>query len=153
MEAGQQARTTRFVKTSGAELSFDEATYKRAEDLAGLKGYVTNITANVMPANEIISSYHDLWHVEQSFRMSTSDLAARPIFHRRLDSIEAHLTIVFTALAIAHDLQTRTGWSINKLVKALRPLRHVTTSINEHPIQATPTIPADTQEILKLAGH
>ena len=106
-----------------------------------------------MPASEVITSYHDLWHVEQSFRMSKNDLAARPIFHRRLDSIEAHLTIVFTALAIARDLQTRTGWSINKLVKTLRPLRHVTISINGHPIQAAPVIPADIQEILKLAGH
>lgn len=153
VEDGKQTRKTRFVKTSGAELSFDEATYKRAEDLAGLKGYVTNITAEVMPASEVITSYHDLWHVEQSFRMSKNDLAARPIFHRRLDSIEAHLTIVFTALAIARDLQTRTGWSINKLVKTLRPLRHVAISINGHPIQAAPVIPADIQEILKLAGH
>ena len=35
-----------------------------------------------MPAGEVISSYHDLWHVEQSFRMSKTDLRARPMFHR-----------------------------------------------------------------------
>ena len=33
-----------------------------------------------MPATEVITSYHDLWHVEQSFRMSKTDLAARPMF-------------------------------------------------------------------------
>ncbi|MFV0407002.1 MAG: hypothetical protein ACK5LN_09310 [Propioniciclava sp.] len=38
----------------------------------------------------IIASHHDLWHVEQSFRMSESDLAARPIYHYLKDSIEAH---------------------------------------------------------------
>ena len=32
----------------------------------------------VMPAAEVITSYHDLWHVEQSFRMSKTDLAAGP---------------------------------------------------------------------------
>lgn len=46
----------------------------------------------------MIASYHDLWQVEQSFRMSTSDLAARPMSARTRDTIEAHLTIVFTAL-------------------------------------------------------
>jgi hypothetical protein len=33
-----------------------------------------------MPAREVIASYHDLWNVEASFRMSKTDLKARPIF-------------------------------------------------------------------------
>ena len=37
---------------------------------------------------------------------------ARPIFHRTRDAIEAHLTIVFTALAVAHAIQGRTGLPI-----------------------------------------
>jgi hypothetical protein len=61
------------------------------------------------PAAEIIAKYHDLWHVERSFRMSKSDLRARPMFHRTRDAIEAHLTIVFTALAVAHNIQERSG--------------------------------------------
>ena len=54
-----------------------------------------------MPAGEVIASYHELWHVEASFRMSKSDLRARPIFHHTRDAIEAHLTIVFAALGVA----------------------------------------------------
>jgi hypothetical protein len=42
--------------------------------LVGLKGYVTNVPVTVMPAAEVIARYHDLWHVEKSFRMSKSDL-------------------------------------------------------------------------------
>src|SRR5699024_4393541 len=117
------AKKARFVKTSGQHASLDTASLDRARGLVGLKGYVTNITAPVMPAAEVISSYHDLWHVEQSFRMSKSDLAARPIFHRSRDAIEAHLTIVFAALAIARDLQARSGVSLKKIIHALRPLR------------------------------
>lgn len=86
VEASKQARKTRFVKTSGAELSFDEERYKRAENLVGLKGYVTIITAEVTPANEVISCHHDRWHVEQSFRMSKHDLAACPIYHHTRDA-------------------------------------------------------------------
>ena len=61
--------------------------------------------------------------------MSKSDLRARPIFHHTRDSIEAHLTIVFAALAVAHHLQNQTGLSIKKIVTALRPLQQVTVRI------------------------
>ena len=119
----------------------------------GLKGYVTNITANIMPAVEIVASYHDLWKVEQSFRMSKSDLAARPIFHHTRQAIEAHLTIVFAALAIARDLQARSGQSLKKIITTLRPLRHVTININGHQLDAEPTITTETRELLEALGH
>jgi len=91
--------------------------------LAGLKGYVTNIPAAAAPAAEVIASYHDLWRVEQSFRMTKSDLAARPLFARTRDAIEAHLTIVFTALALSRTVQNRTGLSLRRVLRTLRPLR------------------------------
>ena len=69
---------TRFVTSTKAGKELDEASLAQARSLAGLKGYVTNIPARIMPAAEVISSYHDLWHVEQSFRMSKTDLQARP---------------------------------------------------------------------------
>jgi hypothetical protein len=49
--------------------------------------YVTNIPTEVMPAGEVIASYHDLWNVEQSFRMSKTDLRARPMSCRRRHEI------------------------------------------------------------------
>lgn len=114
---------------------------------------MTNITAEVMPAAEVIHSYHDLWHIEQSFRMSKTDLAARPIFHHTRDAIEAHLTIVFTALAIAHDLQTRSQTSLKRIIQTLRPLRHVTIAIADHQLEAEPTIPHNATQILNALGH
>ena len=89
----------------------DEASLNRARRLVGLKGYVTNIPADLATASEIIGNYHDLWRVEQSFRMSKTDLRARPMFHHTRDAIEAHLTIVFAALAVARYLQHETGLS------------------------------------------
>lgn len=105
--AGQKAtRTPRFVKTANGAAQLDEASLARALRPVGLKGYVTNIEAAIMTAAEVIASYHALWHVEHSFRMSKTDLRARPMFHHILDAIEAHLTIVFTALAINGAEQT-----------------------------------------------
>lgn len=45
----------------------------------------------------VISTYDCLFEIEKSFRMAKSDLAARPTYHRKRDSINAHLTIVFAA--------------------------------------------------------
>ncbi len=90
-----------------------------------------------MPADLLVSSYHDLWHIEQSFRMSKSDLAARPMFHHVKESIEAHLTIVFCALAVSRTVQNRTALTIRKVCRQLRPLRSATIAING----ATQTFP------------
>ena len=152
--AGERAaRTPRFVKTANGATVLDEASLARARRLVGLKGYLTNIEAGLMPATEVIGSYHELWHVEQSFRMSKTDLRARPMFHHRRESIEAHLTIVFTALALARHLQQATGISIKKLVTTLRPLREATITIAGHTITATTPIPDDVQQLIDRVTH
>ncbi len=152
--AGEKtARAPRFVKTANGAAELDEASLARARRLVGLKGYVTNIPADTMAADEVIGSYHDLWHVEQSFRMSKTDLRARPMFHHKRESIEAHLTIVFTALAVARHLQNRTGVSIKRLVQTLRPLREVTITVAGQTITAQPQIPADAQELIDRVAH
>jgi transposase len=101
-----------------------------------------------MAAGEVIGSYHDLWHVEQSFRMSKTDLRARPMFHRTRDAIEAHLTIVFTALAVSRTVQNRTGLAVANVIKQLRPLRSATIAINGTTQTFAPAIPAEQQAIL-----
>jgi hypothetical protein len=126
VDGEKKAKSARFVKVRGDDRRFDEAGLARAQSLVGLKGYVTNVPVEVMPATEIIAKYHGLWHVEKSFRMSKTDLRARPMHNRVREAIEAHLTIVFTALAVARCIQARTGLSIGKVVKQLRPLRSAT---------------------------
>ena len=147
--AGEKtARTPRFVTITNGSRSLDEASLARARRLAGLKGYVTNIPQHVMPATEVIASYHELWHVEQSFRMSKTDLRARPMFHHTRQAIEAHLTIVFTALAVSREAQHRTGLSIRNLTRQLRPLRSATIAINDSAQTFPPAIPTDKQALI-----
>ena len=124
----------------------------RAQSLVGLKGYVTNLDVEVMAAAEVIAKYHDLWHVERSFRMSKTDLEARPMFHRTRDAIEAHLTIVFTALAVAHCIQERSGRAIANVIKQLRPLRSATIVINGVSQAFPPEIPEPQRKILADLG-
>jgi len=101
-----------------------------------------------MPAGEVIGSYHALWQVEASFRMSKTDLRARPMFHHTKDAIEAHLTIVFTALALSREVQARTGLAIRNVTRQLRPLRSATIAINGTRQTFAPAIPDDKQAIL-----
>ena len=101
-----------------------------------------------MSAGEVTGNYHDLWHVEQSFRMSKTDLAARPMFVRTKDAIDAHLTIVFTALAVARTAQNRSGLAIRNLIRQLRPLRSATIAINGAVQTIPPQIDPDRQTIL-----
>ncbi|WP_246872626.1 transposase [Rhodococcus sp. DMU1] len=124
----------------------------RARSLIGLKGYVTNLPVSLMNPREVMKKYHDLWHVEQSFRMSKTDLRARPIFSHTRESIEAHLTIVFTALAISRYLQDATGISIRKIVRTLRPLQEVTVTIAGHEHTAFDPLTDDAVHILDSLG-
>lgn len=147
-------KATRFVKVHAGGRSLDESSLARAraQSLVGLKSYVTNLAVEVMPAAEVIAKYHDLWHVERSFRMSKTDLRARPIFHHTRDAIEAHLTIVFTALAVAHCIQERAGLAIGNVVKQLRPLRTATIVINGVTQTFPPEIPSDQKHMLAHLG-
>ncbi|MGC0274677.1 IS1634 family transposase [Pseudactinotalea sp. Z1739] len=151
--AGEKAaRTPRFVKHTNGAKALDEAALARSRRLAGLKGYVTNLPATLMPAAEVISSYHSLWQVEVSFRMTKSDLRARPVFHHQREAIEAHLTVVMTALAIARSLQEATGLSIKKIVQALRPIQQITVNIAGHEHTATDPLTDTARDILTATG-
>ena len=90
------------------------------------------------------------WNIEKSFRMSKSDLRARPIYHRKRDSIEAHLTIVFAALAVTRFIEDRTGWSIRKFVRTARRYRTVQIRAGQHILTAEDPLPPDLREILAL---
>ena len=102
-----------------------------------------------MDGAAVIAAYHDLWRVEQSFRMTKGDLRARPVFHHQREAIEAHLTVVFAALAVARHLQDATGTSIKKLVQALRTARSATIEINGQRLTLDPDLPDAARDILK----
>lgn len=125
-------KRNRFVKLTGAEKTVNRELEEKARSLAGIKGYVRDLTEE--PAEFIISSYHRLLQVEKSFRMSKSDLKARPIYARLRDSIDAHLQIVVAALAVARWVEEATGWSTRKFVRTLRVYREGVVVVDGHEI-------------------
>jgi transposase len=98
----------------------------------------------------MIGAYHRLFTIEKSFRMSKHDLQARPIYHHKRESIEAHLTIVFAALAVTRLIEDRTGWSIKKFVRTARRYRTVEIRAGQQTITAEDPLPAELRDALAL---
>ena len=134
------------MQLSGATKTINRDLEAKARAIAGLKGYITNLAA---PSPDyVLGAYHQLWQIEKSFRMSKSDLRARPIYHRKRESIEAHLTIVMAALAVSRVIERATGWSINRFVKTLRPYRTIAIQAGGQTITAADPLPADLTDVL-----
>jgi hypothetical protein len=141
-------KRNRFIKITGATKSVNRELEAKARALAGLKGYVTNLPDST--AHFVIDAYHRLWRIEQSFRMSKHDLAARPIYHHKRESIEAHLTIVFAALAVSRYVEDRTGWSIRRFVQTARRYRTIQIRAGQQTLTAEEPLPTDLRDALAL---
>ena len=138
-------KRNRFIQLTGGTRSVNRELEAKARALAGLKGYVTNLRAcpdgTPVTADFVIGAYHQLFEIEKSFRMSKHDLQARPIYHHQRDSIEAHLTIVFAALAVSRWIEHQTGWSIRKFVRTARRYRTIEIQAGDHAITAADPLP------------
>jgi hypothetical protein len=145
-------KRNRFIQLSGGTRSVNRELEGKARALAGIKGYITNLRAcpdgTPVTPEFVISAYHQLFQIEKSFRMAKSDLQARPIYHRKRESIEAHLTIVFAALAVSRWIERRTGWSIRKFVKTARRYRTIQIQAGDHLITAAEPLPDDLRTAL-----
>ena len=139
------ANRTKFLSIKAENKQLNQKLIDKAKSLAGIKGYVTNLG---IPDEEVIAYYHQLFQVEAAFRIAKSDLRARPIYHRKRDAIEAHLTIVLAALAISRNIEDLTAISIKQFVKLLRPIRSGIVTINGREMLAEPEIPPDVKSVL-----
>lgn len=146
----------RFVKADGQTISLNDDLVTKAEKLEGIKGYVTNTD---LPEQTIIDRYHDLWRIENSFRITKSDLEARPIFHHLDETIKAHLVIVFAGLAIAKYLEINLGMSIERMLHAAsQVLTHTIVNTKTGETIETETTIGDPNlkqiiESLRVVGH
>jgi transposase len=145
-------KKTKFLTIATKNKRLNQVLIDKAHALVGIKGYVTNLD---IPDEQIITYYHQLWNVEASFRMAKSDLRARPVFHRKRDSIEAHLTMVLASLAIGRTIESLTGLSIKQFVKTLRSIRTGAVIVNGKEYPAKAIVPPSVVPLLQKlrAGH
>lgn len=141
-------KRNRYVDLKAPHKRVNHALAEKHLALAGIKGYETNRVD--LAALDVIGFYRKLFAIEKSFRMAKSDLKARPIFHRKQDSIDAHLTIVMTAMACGHVLEQASGLSLKRLVRTLRKYRSFTLSVHGQTVHAHTPVP---DEIADLIGR
>ena len=146
IDGAASAKKNRFLKESGATRQIDQALVESARARAGIRSYTTNL--DDPDPDHVISAYHQLWHVENTFRMSKHDLRARPAFHHMRERIEAHLTIVFAALAIGRWIETVTGVTLRFFLHTLRPIRQVVLDIAGTHVLGEDPLTADATTIL-----
>jgi transposase len=73
-----------------------------------LLGYYTVMTSEVEKTDkEVINKYHGLSRIEDSFRITKSNLEGRPVFVRTPEHINAHFMLCFIALAMIRMIQYR----------------------------------------------
>lgn len=139
-------KRNRFIKLDGATKTINRDLEAKARSLVGFKAYLTNIPDPT--PEKVIGAYQNLYKIEKTFRMAKSDLAVRPVYHRLRESIDAHLTIVFAAMAVSHWIETTTGWSIKKFVTTARRYRTTWIKIGTQTLPAIEPLPDDVREAL-----
>lgn len=70
----------------------------------------------------IVELYRGLWKIEESFKVTKSDLETRPIYLSRKEHIEAHFLTCFVSLVIARLLEQRLKgkYSITTILDSLK---------------------------------
>ena len=116
IETPSKTKKIKFTKTSNQKLEINEGLIEKTKKLLGIKGYYTNLNEQVSDNKTIIERYHELYKIEQAFRVSKSDLQTRPIFHFKEQPIKLHILTCFMALTISKHIEIKAGISIRKFL-------------------------------------
>lgn len=155
LKTNQTGRHTKFIRyTHKATLQLNTPLIEKTQLLLGIKGYYTNCTEET--DETIVRQYHNLWHVELAFRIAKSDLAMRPMYHFKEQTIKAHVLLCFMALAVCKYMELVTGKSTRAIVKLLKHITDVvlrdTLTGETHVLRME--IPEETQSMVKkLLSH
>lgn len=107
-----KAKRVKYLKSDNKKMELNEKLIEKNTKLLGIKGYITDIEESVADNATIINRYHQLYRIEQAFRISKNDLQTRPIFHFKQEPIQLHILICFMALAISKHIELASGMSI-----------------------------------------
>lgn len=105
------------------------------EDLK-FAGYNLLVTSEIdKSAEEIYNTYHGLWRIEESFRITKTQLQARPVYLQKRDSIYGHFLICYISLLILRLLELKVfndSLPINQIVEYIRDFKVTKIGTNEY---------------------
>ena len=132
----------KFLKVTGGDkitVTVDEEMVAADAKWDGLKGYISNAA---LTPSAIVEAYHQLYNVEQSFRISKSKLEIRPIFHFNEDRIKAHISICFVALKVYRELdrllkKNKMGLSVDAVLSVAKTIPTISVKMAESTLTKT----------------
>jgi transposase len=116
IEKPSKTKKLKFIQNKGLEIELNNVLIEKTQKLLGIKGYYTNLETSIADNKTIIERYHELYKIEQAFRISKNDLQTRPIFHYKEEPIKLHILICFMALVISKHIELKTSISIRKFI-------------------------------------
>lgn len=145
-----KSRKLKFTQTNNKKLALNEALIEKTKKLLGIKGYYTNLTATQATNETIIARYHELYKIEQAFRISKNDLQTRPIFHYKEEPLKLHILICFMALVIAKHIELKSAISIRKFIEQSKKVvdGQLINHINDQTIIIKATIPEKMKKLI-----
>lgn len=113
-EFGDSAKYVTFIpsdkkgkETDGkVKVVMNDAAIEKSLKLAGYNLLVTSELD--MSAEKIYSTYHNLWRIEESFRLMKSQLDARPVYLQKRETVTGHFLICYLAVLLTRLLQFKT---------------------------------------------
>ena len=105
--------------------------YDKIREEEKYDGYYSIVTSELeMNDLDIIDTYRGLWEIEETFKVTKSDLETRPVYVRDEDHIDAHFLTCFIALTILRLMQKKTGkkYSAREIIEDLKQV----VGMNEH---------------------
>ena len=112
-------KETGEILTASSILDIDEEKIREEE---ALDGYYMLLTSEMEASDdEIIDMYRGLWRIEESFKVTKSELEARPVYVWTKEHIEAHFLTCFVALTIARILENKLEqkYSVGRILDSL----------------------------------
>lgn len=107
-----KVKKVKYLKSDKSKMILNEKLIEKTTKLLGVKGYYTDIEESVADNATILGRYHDLYKIEQAFRVSKNDLQTRPIFHFKEEPIQLHVLVCFMALAVSKHIEITADISI-----------------------------------------
>ncbi|GHT85667.1 hypothetical protein FACS18947_4730 [Bacteroidia bacterium] len=102
---GEAGKYVKFTNETGgkARISINQSAIDKDLKFAGYNLLVTSETA--MTDSDIYSTYHNLWRIEESFKIMKSDLDARPAFLQKEETIKGHFLICYLTVLLGRIFQ------------------------------------------------
>ena len=114
------------VGTNKVTAAINNAAIEKDLSLAGYNLLVTSETS--MSDQEMYDTYHNLWRIEESFKIMKSDLDARPVFLQKEERIKGHFLICYLAVLLERIFQfhvLKKEYSSNEIIKFIKDFKVV----------------------------